>query len=79
MSLFLAYVAVTPTGSPCADTIRRSADDAWRALCAVVTEPETLRDRGWTVQQVECRLNRRDVWTIEEFSPQTAALPGRSL
>jgi hypothetical protein len=51
-----AYVCMTPHGGLIPSTIRRTEDESWKELRASVTEPDTLIDKGWTVQRLECVL-----------------------
>lgn len=47
-----AYVAVSPKGAAIPSTIRPTADDAWAALRASITDPDTLIEKGWHVHRV---------------------------
>jgi len=50
------YCAVTPNGQPIRATIGITPDDAWRKLRAALSEPDTLRDKGWRIGLLRCVL-----------------------
>lgn len=48
----VAFCAISPAGALIMATIRADPDDAWRALRAALSEPDTLHEKGWRVARL---------------------------
>lgn len=70
------YVACAPNGTACPSTLRSTPDDAWRALRASITEPDTLIDKGWHICRCLVMLAERleeDAYHADRSPAETAA------
>lgn len=47
-----AFIAVSPRGHRIPSTIRPNPDDAWAALRASVSDPDSLHEAGWRIHRL---------------------------